>query len=434
MNDIGNMLRHQRLKAQSGTGEIGAGSKAMILAADSASPGPFERIRLTVRLTENQCRQVAVRLRPTGELVACFDIRYPVARQCFEAVLSRPVSGEEAQEGFVLEAIGDNAPLEIALGLQYPMDAPHLLGHCPLPIEEAARLQLEGSSVSEIGWMEGCILEGLKALGTGSNLVRARLGKFFDRFGEAQGIEGTLPVATLAANDPDHPAIEQAVELWNRHRTSSGAVLESGRLAAETCLTVAYPLAVIARAQNAPHLAGQALDQLAYCRNRLQKEDAIALRRFETGEIVYPNWSRGVGWFLLGHAMTVRALDGIADVEEATAAAHDACREVVRWQQPDGLWRSFLDDAQARPETSGSALIGAACAMLAKETGDPQLAEASRRALAGMGDHFAPDGLLDGATQHNCGGEELQRGSYRVAHPYVLGLYFLLQHAVQQIE
>jgi len=347
----------------------------------------------------------------TGEPLGQVDIRYGVKGQAFPVVLNPGTESADFAQGIKLDP-----PLMID-GIQTIKDS-------PLPWETAARHQLQESPLSAIGWMEGCILEGMWHQGVTDSVLKERLRKFVRLYGGAQGLEGTLPVASLARLEPDHSWVDACLNLWRDHQQPDGSVTEGGRIVAESCLTVAYPLAVISRQRSEPALAEWAMTQLNACTHALLESDAILLRKGDDGTRVFPNWSRALGWFLLGHAMTLQELDAPPDL----TAFEQAVDLALNLQAPDGLWRSFADDPECGPETSGSCAIAAALFRASERL--PHRTSGCRkavtRALEGLKLHRTSDGFLGGATQHNCGGEALQRGTYRVIHPYVLGLYFLI--------
>ncbi len=347
----------------------------------------------------------------TGAPLGQVDIRHGVKGQAFPVELNPGIESADLTLGVKLDP-----PLRI--------DGIQTVRESPLPWEAAAQNQLRDSTVSAIGWMEGCILEGMRHQGVAASVLKERLCEFVKFYGDAQGLEGTLPAATLARLEPDHPWVDTCLNLWKRHQQPDGSVTEGGRIVAESCLTVAYPLAVLARQRAQPSLAEWAVTQLSACTDALLESNAILLRKGQDGSRIFPNWSRGLGWFLLGHSMTLQELGTASDVTRFEQAVDLA----LNLQAPDGLWRSFADDPACGPETSGSCAIAAA--LFRAQERLPHRASDCRkavtRALEALQLHRTSDGFLGGATQHNCGGEALQRGSYRVIHPYVLGLYFLI--------
>lgn len=55
---------------------------------------------------------------------------------------------------------------------------------------------------------------------------------------------------------------------------------------------------------------------------------------------------------------------------------------------------------------------------------------AATRTLAGLQPHLTPDGLLGGVSRANKGGEQLQRGNYRVIYQMGMGLMAQLMAAL----
>lgn len=288
---------------------------------------------------------------------------------------------------------------------------------------------LSAASVQPFGWMEGCVLEGLRQLQSvvgeekAQAAVRAHLDLFLRPSGELvfenarsepadaaiPGIEYTLPFATLVRLDPDHPVLPEVADFWLSHRDPAGCVQDGHTTSAEGSYTVAYPMAVLGRRWGRSNLEQLALLQLRLRRDRLWTEDGFYLRYdARSGRRTYHNWARGLAWYLLGLVHTLVTLEGRRAPEDLAAE----CRRVGAWvlplQQPDGLWRCFLHEEGVLPDTSGSAGIAAALATGAKHGLLPPAARAAaERTLEGLAGYLTPDGFLTGVAQSNRGGEEL---------------------------
>lgn len=121
------------------------------------------------------------------------------------------------------------------------------------------------------------------------------------------------------------------------------------------------------------------------------------------------HWARGNGWALLG-------LVDMAAVLPPRHWARAWAREyivrlvhsLVRWQQPSGLWRTVLDDAQAYEEGSLAAMFVAAVGKAARMgllTAVPE--EAWRRAWAALQPLAAADGACQGMSAVTPWGDDM---------------------------
>lgn len=134
-------------------------------------------------------------------------------------------------------------------------------------------------------------------------------------------------------------------------------------------------------------------------------------------------WARGIAWQMLGYARTLRELKHRTDLAEHITAFQQLAAWVLPFQRPDGLWSVFVDKPALTPDTSGSAGIAAALAIGAQQGWLEAAARtAAAKTLAGLTLHLTPDGFLGGVSQANKGGEELQRGNYRVIYQMGMGL------------
>lgn len=299
------------------------------------------------------------------------------------------------------------------------------------------------ASLQTFGWMEGCVLEGLRALG------EVRPAGPYQAAGDAHwrvfvpspgrlvyenprsepadnrvyGIEGGLPFADLARRDPASPLLDRFVAFAKARLRADGAIQDGNTLSAEGSYTIAYPLAVLADVRSDPELARVAHRQLELRAERLWHDGAIWLRRDDANRRTFRGWSRGVAWHLLGVARSIVPLRRHTDTSELEADLRRAAAWLLPLQRSDGLWPCFVEDAATPPDTSGSAGIAAALAcgarngVLARSSAD-----AARRSLAAVQAHLTPDGLLDGVAQSNRGGEALQRSDYRVLSQMGMGL------------
>ncbi len=296
------------------------------------------------------------------------------------------------------------------------------------------------NSIQAFGWREGTVLDGLwqlyskkgeeKALQT----IKQHLGLFFDdnknlvyetahsirKINELDGIESTMPFATIARVDPNHPILTKVVEAWDSYTMKNGMVTGGRTRTAEGCYTVAYPMAVIGKLWKNKGMMQNAMEQLQH-RFVLIDEDNFYLR-YTDGKTTYMNWARGAAWTLLGFARTISELkDEIKD-----DAIIDKFREgvdiAVSMQQSNGLWNCFMHE-NVLPDTSGSAGISAAI-MTGIDEGilDKSYRQVAEKCWNGLQNYITPDGFLKGVAQDNRGGVELQQSDYRVIAQMGMGL------------
>lgn len=369
-----------------------------------------------------------------GEVVGQLDIRYCVTGQVFEAELA---TGVDASAGLSMAPAPGSATLGFYVEAPKEADAslcsPHLLvpGTSDRSPVDVARSNLANWPLSELGFMEGCLLEALlrdSQFGeSGRQAARRRLEAYLPHLAD-NSVEGSLPAAALARLEPTHPELQAIRQRWENHRGPDGAIEEGQRIVAEGSYTVAYPMAVIAVELGDSALAEDAAQQLRLRRDRLRTPGIIWLRHFQEEQRSFPNWARGVAWYLLGLAYTLPLLEELAlDLTDLKREVQEIVDLAIQWQRADGLWGAYLDREACPPDTSGSAGIAAALAKLGKWMAQPTWTDAAQQAEASLGQRMTEDGLIGGATQHNAGGEALQNGTYRVYQPYTLAFYFLLR-------
>ena len=297
------------------------------------------------------------------------------------------------------------------------------------------------NSIQAFGWREGTVLDGLWQLYSQKGEERAleaikeHFDLFFDgdnlkyensrndpRDNEIDGIESTIPYATLARISPHHPILKTVIAAWDGYAQENGMVTGGATITAEGCYTVAYPMAVIGKAWNDNGLKKRALEQLKH-RFVLMEEEKLNLRyHTDTGTYTYKNWARGAAWTLLGFARTISELKGEMEDPEIMKMFKKGVDNAVAMQRGNGLWNGFMDTDNA-PDTSGSAGISAAILIGIREGVLPETyrryAEKCWKALPG---YLTPDGLLKGVSQDNRGGVALQQGDYRVIAQMGMGM------------
>ena len=415
------------------------------------APGAAARFRLTLAVDDRSPRLIDVTLARTGRRLGTFDLRFAHALEIFELLLAADDAAAAAHEGLALQLRETGTPLWFVSSSSAPATCPpelqpHLwFAGAPREGRKAFFDRFAShASVAPFGWMEGCVLDGLRDLAVGEDAARfaaARRGHwalFLDpdnrlvyedpRSGVADdkfiNIEETLPVADLALRDPHHRVVALALEYWARNTHPGGLIYSGTLVSAEGSYTVGYPLAVVAAQRGDRALAGQALTQLLGRRDRLWHAGALWLRHDEKGVRTFRNWARGVTWHFLG---MVRAWPHLRAAGANTAELEAEIRRTGAWarryQREDGLWNCFLDDPACPPDTAGSAGIAAALALgagLQVLTGDDLAA--ARRTLPALEGKLTPDGFLTGVAQSNRGGEALQRSDYRVISAMGMGL------------
>jgi unsaturated rhamnogalacturonyl hydrolase len=301
------------------------------------------------------------------------------------------------------------------------------------------------ASLQTFSWKEGCVLDGIHAISQKSLHPGAEhsIRDHLDYFGFANGnlvyetplsrrvanefttIETTLPFAQVARIDIQHPWIDMVLAFWNKLLRENGQIREAEMISSEGAYTVAYPMTVIARLRGEEQWIALAENLLIDTYQSLVQPEAIYLRHYADGRRTHGNWARGLAWLLLGHAQTLLSQEKPSEriVEQFQSLARFAATH----QLENGLWACFVNEPTVLPDTSGSAGIAAAFSLGAKAG----LLPAEYQAKASLSkisllQNLTLEGFLDGCSQSNKGGEELQRSPYRVALPYAMGMLGLL--------
>lgn len=321
-----------------------------------------------------------------------------------------------------------------------------------LPTRRRRAMQrLADDALCQYSWMGGCVLEAFDALaeadpaGDWAGARRRWLGRYWHdgelhfqdprgnpRGNEVTDIEATLPVATIAAEDPRHPACTAALAWW-RERGAGGAIIDHGMTSAEGNYTLAYPMARIARLCDDQALRRLAVAQLELRRERLLHDGSIYLRHDAKG-LTYRDWTRGICWYLLGLARVLAEL-GPENLPGFAEHLSERCRWIIVRQRDDGLWDNFLGEPGPPPDASGSAGIAAALLHAHRLGLAPDTAIATaRRCWSGLGAHLEPDGWLGCVAPNNKRGEVPQHGQRRTVEPFALGLYGQLAAGLMRIR
>ncbi len=297
-------------------------------------------------------------------------------------------------------------------------------------------------SIQTFGWREGTVLDGLWQLYTKKGEDRAlqaikdHFDLYFDdnqdlhyenshnvpRDNRIDGIESTIPYATLTRVNPDHKMLKNVISGLEGETRENGMITGSLTLTAEGCYTVAYPLAVIGKAWNDASLMQKAIDQLKH-RFVLIEDGSLYLRYYtDRDEYTFRNWARGAAWTLLGFARTIVELKDDIQDEEVQAKFKEGIDIALSMQQENGLWNGFMHMDNA-PDTSGSSGISAAIMTGINNGLLPESYRAhAERCWTALQDYLTPDGFLKSVSQDNRGGEALQASNYRVIAQMGMGL------------
>ncbi len=417
----------------------------------SAVRGQPGRLRLTSAIDSRENKRVMVKAGVSGQVMGGFDLRFTPAIQTVEVQLSATQMVEAAQQGLTLSMVEGTGPWWFFTEGSPATKLPAVLSPHVLVAEQDAQpvqaflQQMEGlGCVQPFGWMEGCVLDGqwdLHHLWPGRGYQTAmteHLRLFFTddgrlifedprsrvHDGRLDSIESTLMFAALGRLQPQHPAMPLVWEFWDRLRTQhDGMVRDANTLSAEGSYTVAYPMALLAVMQQNESALLRALDQLRVRRDHLVNDKGLHLRWHTDGSHTFTNWCRGVAWYMLGLTRTLEVVGASMPVGDLRDELRRVATWAMKYQNQQGLWHAFLDDVNCGPDTAGSAGIAAALAQGTVLGLLPDVAaQSANRAVRGLYAHLTPDGLLDGVTQSNRGGEPLQRGTYRVISPMGMGM------------
>ena len=391
----------------------------------------------------------------TETYLGAIDIRYSAVLVPYELEIPKKHSLHINQHGLELK-LESPSPLWIFNEADSKTDnsafLPHIMASSEKrgTIDDLLKCLTSVNSIQSLAWREGCVLDGLwqlyaqkcnaKALET----IRQHFGLFFDdrqnliyetarsipHDNQIDGIESTLPYATLARIDANHPILKTVVAAWDEYTKPDGLVIDGKMISAEGCYTVAYPMAVIGKAWEDDRLKRKALEQLKH-RFVLIADGQINLRSTE-GKYTFTNWARGAAWFLLGFVRTISELKDDIQDEEVIRKFQEATEIALSMQREDGLWGCFMHRPESLPDTSGSAGIAAAIMTGIHEGFLPaEYAENAKKCFEGLTNFITPDGYLKGAAQDNRGGMKLQESDYRVIAQMGAGLMAQLYAALE---
>lgn len=302
-------------------------------------------------------------------------------------------------------------------------------------------------SIQSFGWREGTVLDGLWQLYSrkGNQQALQAINKHFDLYfdrkqnliyetshsipndNQINGIESTIPFATLVRLYPDHPILKTVVAAWEDYTKDNGMITDGRMRSAEGCYTVAYPMALIGKAWQREDLKMKALEQLIH-RFVLIHDQSIYLRYTE-GDRTYRNWARGAAWFLIGFARTMTELKDELG-EDIITKFREGIDIALSMQRKDGLWSCFMHE-DVLPDTSGSSGIAAAILTGINEGFLPEsYRKPAIKCWEALPAYLTPDGFLQGVAQDNRGGIALQQSDYRVIAQMGMGLMAQLYAAI----
>ena len=438
------------------------GSARLTWPAMNPPPGDDLRLRLALALDVQETNRIEVRLAASGTVLGTVDFIRSTVIQIEELPLTREQATQVLAEGLELvRTVGVN-PLRLFAPTPSPKATPavlqpHLLvaGADTDPWAQFFQRFRGLDLVQNFGWMEGCVLDGLYDLAqafpgdtfghalerhldhylVGPNLiVESSTSTVNDN--ALYGVQATLPFGVIGRVRPDHPSLDWAVGFW-RHIADThlrpGVVDDGGGVTTETCYTVAYPMLRIARRRGDAELERQAIEQYRIRRADLVDAEGDLWRSlsYVGGTYYFENWARGVAWYYLGLMRGLVEIRDRDDLEDLHAEALRVMDFVLRYQQPDGLWRNFLHDDTHTIDTSGSAGIASALALGYGLGLFPEAArEAALRARDGLGAHLTPDGLLGHATPGNRSGDGAS--ARRILFPPAMGMAAQLIAALEQ--
>ncbi|MFC4597419.1 glycoside hydrolase family 88 protein [Cohnella hongkongensis] len=421
------------------------------------------RFRITVAVEMREMQRIEVFLARSGSTIGWIDVRCAYVFQPFELEMSLEMLDGIYEEGIGLRSAGTDDPLWIFDELDGEEErqsfTPHLwMGKDGRRIEGFLRNMQSLAALQPFGWLEGCVLDGMYdlrlLLGEHSmeQAIDRHLRQFVDDSGRLRyedlygrpsdgsfsGIESTLPVGVMAKLHPDCPLVQEAAGFWLvRSPDANGSVTDGNTITAEGAYTVAYPMAAAAVGLRREKLAKMAIVQLLNRRDALTDGPDLYLRSYGDGRPrTFRNWARGYAWYMLGLTRTWLELHrspyaGLPGMKEMAEEIRRIAEAALTRREPDGLWPCFLGEPETGAETSGSAGIAAALALGARSgLLDSRALMAAEESLRRLETHLTPDGFLSGVSQHNAGGEELQRGGYRVISQMGMGLMAQLYAAV----
>jgi len=345
-------------------------------------------LRLAAAIDIREEIEIRVFLPNSDVEIGTFDIRYAYPFQPFQIPIDPVHLKNISVHGIALEMTKGNKDAWFFqhddartdnTGLQ-----PHLLlGQSDEPEPAFRRNLLSMNSVAPFGWINGCVLDALWEMGRYSDreaILDEKKGIIFEnprtepKDETFNSIEDFLPFAAIANLYPNHLSVQMALDFMTTKERDDGLILSGGdvtkegsSVTTEGCYTLAYPMAVMAVKQNDLQLARKALVQLTQ-RVKYLADDAAVYQRFDfDGNSSFRNWGRGIAWYLLGLVKTYAVLKNstfteIVELREISEEFKRAIAVIMKWQNDDGLWNSFIDRPKTGVDTSATAGIALAAA------------------------------------------------------------------------
>jgi hypothetical protein len=410
-------------------------------------------LRIAVGLDERDEKAAEVLLPKSGRVIGTLDLRFVTQFQVYQLALTAEDVAEIRREGVALR-LTKGSDLEIfTSGADIPAA---LLPHLLVPGTASAMNEFFAcmnslACVQQFGWMEGCVMDGLLDLGelpqhaAMKAMAQRHLALFFQdgklvyenhvsapSDGRIYGIEGGLPFAALARVEPQNPLLEIPLDFWPKRRRPTGSIQDGEHMSSEGSYTIAYPLALIAKARGDEKLMQDALYQCRIRQARFFDGREFFRTYNDDGKRGNRNWARGIAWQMLGLVRTLEVAKERQDIGDLFIQLQRFATWAMKLQRGDGLWSVFADEPTLTPDTAGSAGIAAALAIGVKNGWlDEQARIAAQKTLAGLQTHLTPDGFLGGVSQSNKGGEGLQRSDYRSIYQMGMGLMAQLIAALE---
>ena len=243
--------------------------------ATAKSLGKSPRFRLCVVSGQRTFQYLDV-LSADNQRIGTMDLAISASFQLIEFLIPPDKLKTVLDKGIKLVCRGKGNPVTFFMPSAElpPAFYPHLLipERTRSPKEAFLNQLASRSSLTNYGWQEGCVLDGLAALAATlpannryRNALNDHLQLIFER-GKAPemdgSIEATLCIAQLALKDPRHPEIDKALAFWQKKEDAEGGIIDGSQTAAEGSYTVGWPLAVLAKQRNRPDLAEQSITQL----------------------------------------------------------------------------------------------------------------------------------------------------------------------------
>ncbi|MEQ8881081.1 MAG: hypothetical protein RLQ12_15670, partial [Cyclobacteriaceae bacterium] len=247
---------------------------SVILKPEKVLLGKHFWLRLSVAVEIWDIKLLKVRIPEIGTELGTMDIRFSSVLVPYELKIDARYIDQINQYGLEL-TLDSPSPLWIFNNKANGSDNSAFLPHILVSDTETGNTEdfseciASLNSVQAFGWREGTVLDGLWQLYTlkdhkkALEAIKQHFSLFFDgqdlhyetghsdpKLNEVDGIESTIPFATLARLDSTHPILKTVVAGWEKLKKPNGMIIDGSLVSAEGCYTVAYPMAVIGKAWN----------------------------------------------------------------------------------------------------------------------------------------------------------------------------------------